>query len=159
VAPLSSTTPERLQEAVRTLAPGRMRGERIEKDGAILLNDCYNSNPEAARAMLDVLRETPARRRVAVLGEMLELGRAAEELHRGVGRHAVECGIDVVVGIRGDARYIVDEAGRAGLAAHFFGDSAAAGEFVRELIRPGDIVLFKGSRGVQVERALEKVMA
>ena len=61
--------------------------------------------------------------------------------------------------LRGDARYIVDEVRRAGLPAHFFEDSAAAGEFVRELIRPGDAVLFKGSRGVQVERALEKVMA
>jgi UDP-N-acetylmuramoyl-tripeptide--D-alanyl-D-alanine ligase len=80
-------------------------------------------------------------------------------MHRGVGRYAVERGVDVVVGIRGAARYIVDEAARAGLAAHFFEDSAAAGEFVRELVRPGDVVLFKGSRAVQVERALERVMA
>jgi UDP-N-acetylmuramoyl-tripeptide--D-alanyl-D-alanine ligase len=159
VARLFDITPEKLRDAVRTLATGRMRGERQEKHGAVLLNDCYNSNPEAARAMLDVLRETPAERRVAVLGEMLELGSASEELHRGVGRYAVERGMDIVVGIRGDARYIVDEARRAGVAAHFFDDSAAAGDFVRELIQPGDAILFKGSRGVQVERALEKVMA
>jgi UDP-N-acetylmuramoyl-tripeptide--D-alanyl-D-alanine ligase len=159
VARLFDIAPEKLRHAVRTLAPGRMRGERIEKHGAVLLNDCYNSNPEAARAMLDVLRETPAQRRIAVLGEMLELGRASEELHRGVGRYAVEHGIDLLIGIRGEARYLVDEARRAGLPAHFFEDSAAAGEFVRAMIRPGDAILFKGSRSVQVERALEKVMA
>ncbi len=159
VARMFDIAPEKLRDAVRSLTPGRMRGERIERNGAILLNDCYNSNPEAARAMLDVLRETPAQRRIAVLGEMLELGRASEELHRGVGRYAAERGIDVVIGIRGDARCIVEEAERAGLAGHFFQDSATAGEFVRAIIQPGDAVLFKGSRGVQVERALEKVMA
>jgi len=70
------------QDAGRELQP--CRDSRV-------LNDCYNSNPEAVRSMLDVIRATPARRRVAVLGEMLELGRWAEALHRDVGRYAVEC--------------------------------------------------------------------
>ena len=94
-----------------------MRGERIEHDGITILNDCYNSNPEAVRAMLDVLRDTPARRRIAVLGEMLELGRWAEPLHRDVGSYAAERGIDVLVGIRGAARHMVDAAMRAGMSA------------------------------------------
>jgi len=105
------------------------------------------------------MRETPAQRRIAVLGEMLELGRASEDLHRSVGKYAAERGMDVVIGIRGDARYIVEEVERAGLAGHFFEDSATAGEFVRAIVQPGDAILFKGSRGVQVERALEKVIA
>ena len=58
---------------------GKMRGERIEHNGIVIWNDCYNSNPEAAQSMIDVLRETPAPRRIAVLGEMLELGHAAED--------------------------------------------------------------------------------
>ena len=78
--------PARLREAVRTFSVGKMRGERVEHNGVTIWNDCYNSNPEAARAMLDVLAGTPARRRVAVLGEMLELGHSAEDLAPGRGK-------------------------------------------------------------------------
>jgi UDP-N-acetylmuramoyl-tripeptide--D-alanyl-D-alanine ligase len=151
---------ERMREPVRALQPGKMRGERMERRGITIWNDCYNSNPEAARAMLDVLRATPARRRFAVLGEMLELGQSTEALHREVGRYAAERGIDVLIAIRGAARFMVEEAVRAGLsesAAYFFEDPAVAGDFVRGILREGDAVLFKGSRGVQVERALERV--
>ncbi|HLN00525.1 MAG TPA: UDP-N-acetylmuramoyl-tripeptide--D-alanyl-D-alanine ligase [Bryobacteraceae bacterium] len=154
--------PERLRDAVRSLSPGKMRGERLEHNGVIIWNDSYNSNPEAARAMLDVLRETPARRRIAVLGEMLELGQSTEPLHREIGKYAAVEGVDVLVGVRGAARFMVEEAVKAGLsdgAAYFFEDPVAAGDFLHSLLEPGDAVLFKGSRGVKVERALERVMA
>ena len=139
-----------------------MRGERFQHRGILVFNDCYNSNPDAARAMLEVLRDTPARRRIAVLGEMLELGRWAEPLHRDVGNYAAECGIDVLVGLRGAACYMLDAAKRSGLradAAFFFDDPVPAGQLVRSLAQPGDAVLFKGSRGVHVERALEQFLA
>jgi UDP-N-acetylmuramoyl-tripeptide--D-alanyl-D-alanine ligase len=138
-----------------------MRGERLEHKGVKIWNDSYNSNPEAARAMLDVLRETPARRRIAVLGEMLELGQSTEPLHREVGKYAAMEGIDVLIGIRGAARFMVEEAVTAGLsddAAFFFEDPAVAGDFLRGILQAGDAVLFKGSRGVKVERALDRVM-
>ncbi len=159
VAGVFGIAPERLTEAVRALAPGKMRGERFTHAGITILNDCYNSNPEAVRAMLDVLRDTPARRRIAVLGEMLELGRWSEPLHRDVGSYAAACGVDVLVGIRGAARQMVDEAVRSGLpagAALFFDDPAAAGDFLRTQLTEGDAVLFKGSRGTHVETALER---
>jgi UDP-N-acetylmuramoyl-tripeptide--D-alanyl-D-alanine ligase len=151
--------PDRLRDAVRTLATGKMRGERLERRGVTIINDCYNANPEAMRSMVEVLRGTPAQRRIAVLGEMLELGREAETLHRGIGRFAVQQGIHAVIGIRGAARFMVDEAMNAGMsdsAAFFFNTPEEAGEFVREYARPGDAVLFKGSRGVAVENALDK---
>jgi UDP-N-acetylmuramoyl-tripeptide--D-alanyl-D-alanine ligase len=162
VAEAFEIDPEKLRDAVRTFSAGKMRGERLEHNGITIWNDCYNSNPEAVRAMLDVLAATPARRRVAVLGEMLELGRSAEDLHRDVGRYVAERGIDCLIGIRGVARAMVDSAVRAGLsdgAAHFFEDPREAGEFVRGLLRPGDAVLFKGSRGVAVERAMERLLS
>jgi UDP-N-acetylmuramoyl-tripeptide--D-alanyl-D-alanine ligase len=161
VAETFGIAPERLRDAVRSLSPGKMRGERLERNGVIIWNDSYNSNPEAARAMLDVLRETPARRRIAVLGEMLELGQSTEPLHREVGKYLAEQGIDVLLGVRGAARFMVEEAVRAGLsdsAAYFFEDPALAGDFLRGMLRQGDAILFKGSRGVKVERALERIL-
>jgi UDP-N-acetylmuramoyl-tripeptide--D-alanyl-D-alanine ligase len=153
--------PERLREPVRTFTIGKMRGERLEHGGMVVWNDCYNSNPEAAQAMIDVLGKTPAKRRIAVLGEMLELGHAAEELHRKLGRYASEHGVDALIGVRGSSRAMVEEAIAAGLpesAAHFFEDPVEAGDLARQWARPGDAVLFKGSRGVRVERALESFL-
>jgi len=146
----------RLGEAVRSFTAGKMRGERSEHNGVSIIDDCYNSNPEAAKSMIDVLRATPAQRRIAVLGEMLELGAQSARLHRQLGEHAAAAKIDLVVGIQGHAREIV----QAALPnAHFFDTPEAAGDFVRENARPGDAVLFKGSRGVRVERALERFVA
>ena len=161
VARLFGLPLERLRDAVRKLEAGGMRGRRLVHRGVLILDDCYNSNPEALRAMLETLAATPARRRIAVLGEMLELGRWAEALHREAGRRVVECGVDVLVGIRGAARFLVEEAVRAGMppgAAFFFEDPVEAGRFLRGLLREGDAVLFKGSRGVQVERALQEYL-
>ncbi|MEX2263473.1 MAG: UDP-N-acetylmuramoyl-tripeptide--D-alanyl-D-alanine ligase [Bryobacteraceae bacterium] len=152
---------ETLRRAVSAFTLPKMRGERLVRDGVTIWNDCYNSNPEAARSMIDVLASATARRRVAVLGEMLELGRSAEPLHRDVGKYVAERGIDLLIGIRGAARHMVDEAvlaGMSGGAAYFFEDPATAGEFLRGLIREGDALLFKGSRGVKVELALEKFL-
>jgi UDP-N-acetylmuramoyl-tripeptide--D-alanyl-D-alanine ligase len=82
-------------------------------------------------------------------------------LHRDVGRYAAQCGIDVLVGIRGAARQMVDEAIRSGLradAAFFCEDPDSAGALLRKLTEAGDAVLFKGSRGTQVERALNRFL-
>jgi UDP-N-acetylmuramoyl-tripeptide--D-alanyl-D-alanine ligase len=162
VAQVFEIAPAKLRDAVATFAVGRMRGERTEHRGVTVWNDCYNSNPEAAQSMIDVLAATPARRRIAVLGEMLELGSASEELHRRVGRHAAARGLDLLVGVRGGARWMVEEARRAGMSAAqavFFDGPEAAGDFVRGEAREGDAVLFKGSRGVRVERAVERFVA
>lgn len=154
--------PERLRDAVHSLTPGKMRGERSERNRVTVINDCYNANPEAMRSMLELLRDTPAQRRIAVLGEMLELGREAESLHQSTGRFAAEQGIDALVGVRGAARFMVEGAtgaGMSGSAASFFDTPEAAGDYLRTFVRPGDAILFKGSRGVQVEKAIEHAFA
>jgi UDP-N-acetylmuramoyl-tripeptide--D-alanyl-D-alanine ligase len=162
VAHVHGIDPARLTGRVRSLKPAKMRGERLLHNGILIFNDCYNSNPDAVRAMVDVLRDTPARRRIAVLGEMLELGLSAEPLHRDVGKYVAEGGINVLIGIRGAARLMVDAAQLAGLradAAFFSGDPIEAGRLARSLAQPGDAILFKGSRGVRVELALEEFLA
>jgi UDP-N-acetylmuramoyl-tripeptide--D-alanyl-D-alanine ligase len=146
-----------IRGAIAGLHAPKMRLQRLEHAGMAIWDDCYNSSPEAARMMLDLLAETPARRRIAVLGEMLELGRWSEELHRGVGVHAAKCNVSVLVGIRGAACHLVDAARGAGLAtgaAFFFDDPSEAGVFLKSIARPGDAILFKGSRGTRVEAAL-----
>jgi UDP-N-acetylmuramoyl-tripeptide--D-alanyl-D-alanine ligase len=164
VATAMGATPERLRDAAATISTGKMRGERSERNGITVINDCYNANPEAMRSMVELLgaellRGTPRGRRIAVLGEMLELGREAGTLHRDTGQFVAEQGIDALVGIRGAARSMVDGAIAAGMsvsAASFFETSEEAGEFLRGFLRAGDVVLFKGSRGVHVENAIER---
>ena len=154
--------PERLAERARSIPVGDQRGRRLSHQGITIIDDCYNSNPEAAQRMLELLRAEPARRRVAVLGEMLELGRWSESLHREVGCHAAACGVDVLIGIRGAASHMLQEAVKAGVpggAAFFFEDPVEAGEFLRGQTRAGDAILFKGSRGTHVEKALERYMS
>jgi UDP-N-acetylmuramoyl-tripeptide--D-alanyl-D-alanine ligase len=155
VASVFQIDPQRLRDAVRSFATGKMRGERTERRGIAIWNDCYNSNPEAAESMLDVLRETPAARRIAVLGEMMELGQAAPDLHRRVGRYAAKTRIDFLIGLRGNARAMVESAAEAGLPSTFVETALQAAEWAAKFVRPGDAILFKGSRSVRVEDALE----
>ena len=160
VAGVFGIAPRELVNAVAALAPGKMRGERKVWRGATVLNDSYNSNPEAARNMLDVLRTEPAQRRIAVLGEMRELGQMSEQLHRQLGEYAVSAGIDVVIGIHGAARFLVESAVKAGAhpkAAIFFDQPQTAGDFLKDFVKSGDAILFKGSRGTQVETALARM--
>ena len=149
VAGVFGIPPAELVEAVAALTPGKMRGSRREVRGITILDDSYNANPEAMRSMINVLAEESAQRKIAVLGEMLELGDWSERLHRDIGVYAAEHGIDVVIGVQGAARYLAE-------AAHgkFFADARSAGEFLRDFAQPGDAVLFKGSRATHVEEAL-----
>jgi UDP-N-acetylmuramoyl-tripeptide--D-alanyl-D-alanine ligase len=143
--------------ALEALRPGERRGEvlllRGKWDGATVINDSYNSNPEALQSMIQALASRPAQRRILVAGEMLELGDHARRLHAACGKAAAEAGIDVIVGVRGNAEYLVEAA--AGATAVFLPDAEAAGAWLMENLRSGDVVLVKGSRGVRLERAVE----
>jgi UDP-N-acetylmuramoyl-tripeptide--D-alanyl-D-alanine ligase len=157
VARVMEIAPAGLRERVASFAVDRMRGGRTVHRGIAVWNDCYNSNPEAAERMIDVLAQAQARRRFAVLGEMLELGSASEALHARVGAYAARHGVDVLIGVQGHAQAIVEAARAEGIAeARFFAGPAEAGEFARQLARAGDAVLFKGSRGVRMERAFDE---
>ncbi len=139
------------------LTAGDKRGEIIEIAGVTILNDSYNSNPEALRSMIRTLAGRPAKRRVLVAGEMLELGEKGQELHAACGRAAAEAGIDLVAGVQGNAEHLATAACAGGVPALFLPDAAAAGEWMLKKLAPGDVVLVKGSRGVHLERAIEAV--
>jgi len=141
--------------ALETLTPGDKRGEVLQINGATILNDSYNSNPEALKSMIRTLASRPAKRRILVAGEMLELGEHGPALHTACGKAAAEAGLDLVVGVRGKAEYLATAACAAGVAAIFLPDASAAGEWLKKNLQEGDAVLLKGSRGVHLEQALE----
>ena len=124
-----------------------------------ILNDCYNSNPRAMERMIETLAGwSGAGRRIVVAGEMLELGPTSPEWHRKIGRKLAECNIDSLVAVQGDARFIRDGALEAGIDpghAVFFPDASEAAGYCEGLLGPGDVVLVKGSRGVNLERVTE----
>lgn len=141
--------------ALASLAPADKRGQVLQLGNIIVVNDCYNSNPKALAAMIDALAGMKASRRIVVAGEMLELGPAAEEMHRDAGRHAGERKIDFLLGVRGLAKAAVEGARDAGTRAEFVATPEEAGEWLARETRDGDVVLLKASRGVKLEKALE----
>lgn len=153
----------RLEEAaaaLEQLRPADKRGEVVELGGMLIINDCYNSNPKALDSMVDALAEMTASggvpaRRIVVAGEMLELGPAAEDLHRRCGRHMAERKIDILLGVRGAARHMVEAARESGMRAEYVETPELAGEWLARATQPGDVVLLKASRGVRLERAWE----
>jgi UDP-N-acetylmuramoyl-tripeptide--D-alanyl-D-alanine ligase len=142
-------------EALATLKPADKRGQVLQLGNITVINDCYNSNPKALAAMVDALSGMNGRRRIVVAGEMLELGPAGEELHRDSGRHIAEKKIDVLIGVRGLARPMVEAAGQNGIRAEFVATPEEAGDWLARETKDGDVVLLKASRGVKLEKALE----
>jgi UDP-N-acetylmuramoyl-tripeptide--D-alanyl-D-alanine ligase len=140
--------------AVSELRAGDKRGEVLEWRGAVLINDCYNSNPKALDAMVDALMAMKAERHIVVAGEMLELGAEADMLHAACGLRMAEHGVGMVVGVRGAAEALVGAAQAGGAEALFVTSADEAGEWMKANVRAGDAVLLKGSRGVRLERAL-----
>ena len=131
------------------------RGEVLLLSGGVtLVDDSYNASPVAVERLLELLRKAPGRK-VAVLGEMFELGELTDEAHRRVGRQAATA-CDVLLAVGGDsARLLANAATAAGLSAvRHVPDSEAATEILKELLEPGDVMLVKGSRGVGLDRTV-----
>jgi len=132
-----------------------MRMQTIVVDGTHWINDAYNANPHSMKAALNAQLHCPCRgRRVAVLGDMLELGAESESWHRQVGDDAAQAGVQLLVTVGKQARFMAEAAWAAGLGA----DAVVACETIRqasavlrERVRPGDCVLVKASRGMKLE--------
>jgi UDP-N-acetylmuramoyl-tripeptide--D-alanyl-D-alanine ligase len=152
-------TPSEIAGALPSLEPSDKRGQVVQLGNITVLYDCYNSSPKALMAAVDTLSAMPARRRIAVAGEMLELGATGEQLHRECGRYIAGSGagskLDFLLGVRGLARPMVEAAGEAGMKAEFVATPEEAGEWLARETREGDVVLLKASRGVKLEKALE----
>jgi UDP-N-acetylmuramoyl-tripeptide--D-alanyl-D-alanine ligase len=146
------------------LRPASHRGEIVRlASGVTIVDDSYNANPTATKGALDVLAATPATRRIAVIGEMLELGDRSAELHEGVGRAAAKAGVDLLLAVGGGpAKALADAAIASGMAAasvRYFATSDEAADAAVVLVNPGDLVLVKGSRGVKTDRVVGRLKA
>lgn len=146
--------PSEIAQALPSLAPADKRGEVVQLGNISVLYDCYNSSPRALMAAIDTLALMPARRRIVVAGEMLELGSTAEQLHQECGRYIASKKLDFLLGVRGLARPMVEAAHAAGMKAEFVATPEEAGEWLARETRDGDVVLLKASRGVKLEKAL-----
>lgn len=152
------------QSVFRGLRTPAMRGELIRfANGFALINDSYNSSPAALQAMISLLAATPGyQRRILAAGEMRELGPSSPQLHREGGAFAGKTGrIDFVIGVQGDAAQIVEGAVGGGLPrerTRFFATPAQAAEFLAEFVKPGDLLLVKGSRSVKMERIVDELL-
>jgi UDP-N-acetylmuramyl pentapeptide synthase len=141
----------------RVELPGRRM--RIERVGDVtVVDDAYNANPASVAAALASLENArPGSRRVAVLGDMLELGPSAKELHAEVGRALGRHGVALLIGAGPLMAHAVEAAVSVGVEALSVADSTAAGEILHDRIRPDDVILFKGSRGMKMELAIEAI--
>ena len=147
------------------MRPVARRGEVISlANGARLIDDSYNASPAAMKLALASLKATPAKRRVAVIGEMRELGNLSRRLHAECGIAAADAGVDLLVVIGGeDADELASAAAHAGIAEGAgkgilrFSDSAAAAEGIEPLVRAGDLILIKGSRGTRTDIVADRL--
>ena len=153
---------DRIAEALFESSSPRMRGEVVRfQEGFTLIDDSYNSNPRAlVEMMTTVCANRDCLRRIVVAGEMLELGATGPELHREAGERAAELGVDLLVGVRGLAREMVEGARARGMseqAAVFCETPEEAAEVLEREARAGDLILVKGSRGVKTEIVVQRM--
>lgn len=154
-----STPFENILAQTQTLQPFPMRGEIFHlPNDIILIDDSYNSNPAALEAILKDLSELEAKRRVAVLGDMLELGKAQTSYHHEAGKHVQQHSWDLLVTVGPLSRYMAEGALQAGMndtQIISFENSDEAAHYVISLLEPGDLVLVKGSRGIKTDKIVE----
>lgn len=146
-------------ESLHTVEPPPQRGEILHfKEGFTVINDSYNSNPNALFAMIRTLVEgsATANRRIVVAGEMLELGENARQIHYDTGALIAFEDVDFLIGVRGFAEDLVTGAEDCSIEKAVFAvDADVAGEVLVQTVKKGDVVLVKGSRGVRTERVVE----
>jgi len=140
--------------------PGRGQVHRLNKD-ILLIDDTYNSNPPAVAAVLETLRlSEPAGRRVLIFGDMLELGNMDAALHREAGRRTAAAGVQLLITVGPLSKEMAEAARRDGVEqVRHHSDSKECAETIRNYVRPGDLIVVKGSRALRMERVVEALKA
>lgn len=159
VAVEAGCDPVEAAEMLSGFQPDSLRQSITKRGGQTVIMDCYNASPTSMEAAIDVLCEMQPKeggRRVAVLGDMLELGEQSEELHRRIGEYVVLKKVDLLVCYGNKAKYIAQRADELGMHAGCSEDKKMVLNFLRYKLKQGDIVLFKASRGMRMEQIVEE---
>lgn len=161
VAQALSTPPEDFLQQIQTLGSFTMRGKMYHlKNNITLIDDSYNSNPAALESALKDLSELPAKRKVAVLGDMLELGEQEVRYHVRAGERVKAHNCDVLVTVGPLSRYMAEGALKSGMkedSIFSFSDSEETADHIESLLREGDMVLIKGSRGMKTDKIVKRL--
>lgn len=141
--------------ALKNYVPSGMRQRILRKNGFTVIEDCYNAAPDSVKAALKVLSAYKEGNRIAILGDMLELGEFSEKLHRNIGAEVKNNGVSILLTYGNLSAYIADEAEKLGVAVKRFNDRAELSDYAKSMIKENDVVLIKGSRGMHMEKILE----
>ncbi len=150
--------PEDIAKGLENYAPSGMRQKIREVNGLTVIEDCYNASPDSQKAGLNSLCKIAKDRKIAVLGDMLELGTYSEIAHRTVGEYAAECSVDILFTFGEESKYMAESAKKSGLEKVFaFTDKTELTNALLSEIKVGDTLLFKASRGMKLEEVFEKI--
>jgi len=156
----------KLEGMIESLKKYKILSKRMHKikgiKDSIIIDDTYNSSPEALKKAIQALVNFPfGQRKIAILGDMLELGQDSEKLHKQAGEFISGAKIDYLITLGEEAKYIFDEALKNNFSkdkAFHFSDKNKIIEFIKEIIQENDVVLVKGSRGMEMEKIVEKII-
>ncbi|HML86903.1 MAG TPA: UDP-N-acetylmuramoyl-tripeptide--D-alanyl-D-alanine ligase [Methylomusa anaerophila] len=148
--------PNEIKSGIASFYPTEMRQAITRRGNFVVINDVYNASPLSMKAAIETLADVAEGRKIAVLGDMLELGHVAAEAHRLVGEFAAEKGVDIIVTVGDFARYIADTAQLHGVKnVMVCSNHEEAKALLKGIVKSGDSILFKGSRGMKMEKVLE----
>lgn len=149
---------EAAADALKKYVPAGMRQKMVNVNGITAIEDCYNASPDSMQAALRTLHDTKAQKRIAVLGDMLELGDYAKEAHLSVGKMAGDNGIDFLFAYGENAKYYVEGAKANGVKeCRLFDNKEDLSHVLADTADKGDVVLFKASRGMKLEDVINNV--
>ena len=153
-------TADEIEQGIARFVPTRMRMNLVQRgNGITILDDTYNANPQSMRAAISVLADSRSAWKLAVLGDMFELGPYSPALHTGVGEYLGKRKIDCLVAVGDQARYLAEGAQSAGMTAVYpCADKKAAREILPGLIRPDSTILVKASRGMRMEELVDQLL-
>ena len=151
-------SPEKIADGLKNYTPSGMRQRIKEVKGVTFIEDCYNASPDSQKAGLNCLCKIAKGRKIAVLGDMLEMGSFSEQAHRMVGEYVAQCGVDILYTVGEESKYMADSALKSGVSqVNSYIDKKEIAEILSDELCEGDTILFKASRGMKLEEIFENI--